>query len=436
MKEKRFLKKGLTRRDLLYQMGGIGVSSLIASGSMIPSFAAAQQARAPQTLSASMIVSADDDSFLDELEKRNAQYFWDQASPQTGLVRDRCNVTKNDNSIVASIAATGFGLTALCIAQERGYIPSADARDRVLTTLRFLWKKMPTHRGFFYHFANIDTGRENVGLGGFVCRHNDSTVRNSHLSRALHDATISDLAHAIFDRVDWTWLSEDTTLLSHGWTPELGFIPSRWDLLQRAHDDVPAGHGIAISSAATATRGLRGSGLRLSMTACAILARSRPCSYTSIRRPGLTFAASAIAMRTTSRIRSLPRMCIAAFALNSTDSSCRLYKRFVGHYRLRFSDRGYVVWGGPPDGAHRWNRSFPPRPAAHCRFFPKPPCACCATFTITFPTRGAATALWMHSIHSQSWYDTDVIGIDTGITMLMAENARTGFVWEHVHEES
>jgi hypothetical protein len=29
-----------------------------------------------------------------------------------------------------------------------------------------------------------------------------------------------------------------------------------------------------------------------------------------------------------------------------------------------------------------------------------------------------------------NWYDTDVIGIDTGITMVMAENARTGFVWE------
>jgi hypothetical protein len=28
-----------------------------------------------------------------------------------------------------------------------------------------------------------------------------------------------------------------------------------------------------------------------------------------------------------------------------------------------------------------------------------------------------------------NWYDNDVIGIDTGITMLMAENARTGFVW-------
>ena len=30
----------------------------------------------------------------------------------------------------------------------------------------------------------------------------------------------------------------------------------------------------------------------------------------------------------------------------------------------------------------------------------------------------------------KNWYDTDVIGIDTGITMLMAENARTGFVWD------
>jgi hypothetical protein len=28
------------------------------------------------------------------------------------------------------------------------------------------------------------------------------------------------------------------------------------------------------------------------------------------------------------------------------------------------------------------------------------------------------------------WYDTDVVGIDTGITMLMAENVRTGFIWE------
>jgi hypothetical protein len=30
----------------------------------------------------------------------------------------------------------------------------------------------------------------------------------------------------------------------------------------------------------------------------------------------------------------------------------------------------------------------------------------------------------------KKWYDTDVVGIDTGITILMAENLRTGFVWD------
>ena len=29
--------------------------------------------------------------------------------------------------------------------------------------------------------------------------------------------------------MDWTWLSEDTTLLPHGWLPEAGFLPYRWD---------------------------------------------------------------------------------------------------------------------------------------------------------------------------------------------------------------
>jgi hypothetical protein len=31
----------------------------------------------------------------------------------------------------------------------------------------------------------------------------------------------------------------------------------------------------------------------------------------------------------------------------------------------------------------------------------------------------------------RGWYDSDVVAIDTGITLLMAENARTGFVWEN-----
>src|SRR5882672_7642089 len=79
------------------------------------------------------VFSAQDDQFLDELERLTCCYFWEQANPENGLVKDRCNARKasSDNSIVASIAATGFGLTALCIGDLRGFLSHAEARTRV-----------------------------------------------------------------------------------------------------------------------------------------------------------------------------------------------------------------------------------------------------------------------------------------------------------------
>ncbi|MGA6982869.1 MAG: hypothetical protein WBZ11_15050, partial [Candidatus Sulfotelmatobacter sp.] len=148
----------LTRRDLLLQMGALGLIGTMERGKAFALFPRPEQQASSQVLASSAPLSAQDDAFLEDLERKNFQYFWDQASPDTGLVRDRCNIQKKENSVVASIAATGFGLTALCIAQQRDFLAFEDARDRVLATLRFLWKKMPTHRGFFYHFADINTG--------------------------------------------------------------------------------------------------------------------------------------------------------------------------------------------------------------------------------------------------------------------------------------
>src|SRR5271168_4990993 len=80
-------------------------------------------------------ISPEDDKFLNDLEKATFQYFWEQASPKTGLVKDRCNVTAVDKGIVGSIAATGFGLTALCIGERRGFITRAAAQQRVQATM-------------------------------------------------------------------------------------------------------------------------------------------------------------------------------------------------------------------------------------------------------------------------------------------------------------
>src|SRR5258708_1141456 len=76
-------------------------------------------------------ISAAEDAFLEDLGRRSYRYFLEQADPGTGLVRDRARAdgSQHDETHrdVGSIAATGFGLTALCIAAERGWIGRDEA---------------------------------------------------------------------------------------------------------------------------------------------------------------------------------------------------------------------------------------------------------------------------------------------------------------------
>src|SRR3954471_586535 len=142
-----------SRRTLLRGMAGAAVASPFSR--LLAAAAAPSPAANPAPG-----FTPEDDQLLDDLERLSCCYFWEQASAETGLVKDRCNVTRasTDNSIVASIAATGFGLTALCIGELRGFLSRSEARARVITTLKFMAEKLAHHRGFFYHFANINTG--------------------------------------------------------------------------------------------------------------------------------------------------------------------------------------------------------------------------------------------------------------------------------------
>src|SRR5262245_58356861 len=103
-------------------------------------------------------LSDSDHQFLDDLERASFLFFWESADPTTGLVKDRSRADGQDRREIASIAATGFGLTALCIAHERKYAPRPEIEARVLSSLRFLWSGLPHERGFYYHFVNPHTG--------------------------------------------------------------------------------------------------------------------------------------------------------------------------------------------------------------------------------------------------------------------------------------
>src|SRR5437016_7191788 len=81
--------------------------------------------------------TADEDVFLDEVEQACFLYFWEQANPKTGQIEDRGSADGGTPRNASSVAATGFGLTALCVAARRGWEENAAVRDRVRATLNF-----------------------------------------------------------------------------------------------------------------------------------------------------------------------------------------------------------------------------------------------------------------------------------------------------------
>ncbi|EQD37078.1 hypothetical protein B1B_16258, partial [mine drainage metagenome] len=84
---------------------------------------------------------------LKSVERRCFRYFWDEMNPRNGLVPDRARAA-GGGAHVASIAAEGFGLTALCIADEHHWEPHAEIYKRVLTALDFLRYKAQCVRRF------------------------------------------------------------------------------------------------------------------------------------------------------------------------------------------------------------------------------------------------------------------------------------------------
>jgi hypothetical protein len=103
--------------------------------------------------------SASPPDFLEDLSHRSFSYFLDHSDPQTGLVLDRApfdgSTTKNS---LASIAATGFGLTAFISAAENHWIDRDKARLHILTALRFLRPLKNRVHGWYYHWMDIHTG--------------------------------------------------------------------------------------------------------------------------------------------------------------------------------------------------------------------------------------------------------------------------------------
>ncbi|MGB8656079.1 MAG: glucoamylase family protein [Candidatus Acidiferrales bacterium] len=373
--------------------------------------------------------SPEDDALLEEMESANFKYFWEQGNPATGIVRDRCNAITPDKSELGSIAATGFGLTAICIGEKRGFITHPEARNRVLNGLRFLWKKLPNHRGFFYHWANINTGER---LWDSEVSSIDTAILLCGIltCRQHFDHTeIRELAAEIFNRVDWSWLSEDTRILPHGWTPEAGFLQYRWDnysemmmmyllgLGSGAHP-LPADTWDAWKRVTFEYDGIRYIG-----SFAPLFIHQYSQAWFDFRRRHDRYADYFLNSITATDVHR--RFCLD---LNSQFSD---YNDDLWGITASDSYKGYVVWGGPPATGPIDGTVVPCATAGSLPFLPQATMRVLRNIKDHYGTRGWSRYGFVDAFNPlTNWYDTDAIGIDTGISMVMAENARTGFVWD------
>ncbi len=176
------------------------------------------------------------DEALKELQRLTFQYFLKETNPENGLVLDSTR-----EGAPCSIAPTGFALAAYPVGVERGFISRLDAIQRTLTTLRFFWKSPQSqepdatgYKGFYYHFLDIKTGRRTLNCELSTI---DSTyVIAGALTAAQYfnrdtenEREIRRLAEAIYRRADWHWAQNGEDTVTHGWTPERGFIKYRWE---------------------------------------------------------------------------------------------------------------------------------------------------------------------------------------------------------------
>lgn len=183
-------------------------------------------------------ISADQEQFLEHLQRKTFNFFWDTANPENGLIPDSFPGAK-----FSSVAGVGFALASYPVGIEEHYITREQGAERTLATLNFLLNAPQNasaegaagYKGFFYHFLRMDNGLryEKSEL---------STIDTALLMAGVLtsgtyfqgdnpvEAKIRAEAEALYSRVDWPWAYSRAhePLLTMGWTPEKGYIQYYW----------------------------------------------------------------------------------------------------------------------------------------------------------------------------------------------------------------
>ena len=392
--------------------------------------------------------SAADLSFLDALEQQSCLYFWEQASPVTGQVLDHAanNLSGqiDPTTTESSIAATGFGLTALCIADQRGYLTSAygyaanvthaQIVARVQAALSFHLNNMSNENGFFYHFNDVNTGQPLAGVE--VSAIDTAWLMCGVLAARAYfsDATITSLATQLYERVNWPWMLNGGPTFAMAWYPATSSTPGFTSYRYDTYCELMALYLLALGSPTYPI----------------------PAScWTAIARPILTYESYSYISSNADPLfthqwshawfdfRSKADA-YANYFTNSTaatqahETFCLLtypdwYSENYWGITASMSVNGYEAWGGPPAQGPIDGTVVPCAAAGSLVFLPN---ECLQVLEALYANWKSSPAWGRYGFvdafngnASPHWFNATCLGIDLGITVLMIENLRSGLVW-------
>ena len=378
-------------------------------------------------------LTASEDAFLADMERAACFYFFEQADPKSGQVLDRAlNHTSTgalDTRRTSSIAATGFGLAGLCIADQRGYLPFVDIRARVLATLDFHLNKMPHQHGFFSHFNDSVTGQplrgsevSSIDTSIFLC---GALTCRAYFSDHK-DEKIQSLATQLYERVDWPWMLNGGRTFSMGWHPESGFIRARWD----HYCELMMLYLLAIGSPTHPVSPALWNNIvreRLDYGPFVYINEEDPLFVHQYSHAWFDFRGKRDRFADYFRNSVLATQAHKAWCLSLN----RGYTDDFWGVTASDWEHGYTAWGGPPlmgpvDGA-----VVPCAAAGSLPFVPEDCLRVLQSLKQVYGKDAWGRYGFCDAFHPDVlWYDPDVLGIDLGIGLLMAENLRSGLVWK------
>jgi hypothetical protein len=371
---------------------------------------------------------------LDEIGRRAVRFFWEQADSQTGLVNDRAANFENDDYTIASTASTGYGLAALPIGVERGWLDFNDAVSRARLTLQFLLTLSHEH-GWIVHFIDKRSG-ERAWQSEYSTIDTVLLVAGALVAGQYFGPTAPDIAalsDQLYRRLGWWWaLTNDGAqpekrLVSHGSRLESGFIPNNWHDYSEAVLLYLLGLGAPENPLPAASweafeRPLEKYARLEWLRAGPIFIHQMPYGYFDLRnqrdRLGFDYWRSS-----TNAMKINHRFCRSRAKTRQTYSE--------GFWGLNASDgpdgyKPYGVLGDPEDGTVS-------------------PTGAIASITFT-PELAISAAQAMHEKDGgalwgkygftdafnvdRDWHSPDVIGIDLGMALLAIENYRSGLIWK------